>query len=349
MFPHIDHIHLPHRTPIQACRCSACGITKPVADFHSNGGTRRRSACKACEGDRAKVKRLKAASTRPPVVRLQPISRHPLYGIWSGMHGRCRDLSDPNYGGRGITVCERWSDFETFVADMGLRPSPAHSIDRADVNGPYSPANCQWATPAEQNMNKRNTLLLNFAGRELPLVQWSRIMDVSPALVAERKAAGWDDTKALTEHPGPAPGVKGQPIAHAGRRQHADEWAHELGMSRTGLRGRIAAGWPLERALSQPLGFENQPAARVRTGMTPDTQLTFDGRTQAAAGWVEEMRGPLRMTYAALRGRLELGWSVERALTTVVREHRPRKAKAVRQAPPEFVGPRRPRGRPRKS
>jgi hypothetical protein len=78
--------------------------------------------------------------------------------IWRGMIERCTNPNSKShkyYGGRGIRICERWGSFEHFIADMGLRPSPAHSIDRIDVNGNYEPANCRWATAFQQARNKR--------------------------------------------------------------------------------------------------------------------------------------------------------------------------------------------------
>ena len=84
--------------------------------------------------------------------------RTPEYICWCNLRQRCNNPNNPqyhDYGGRGITVCERWDSFELFLEDMGERPSPEHSIERIDNDSHYGPDNCCWATKSEQLSNRR--------------------------------------------------------------------------------------------------------------------------------------------------------------------------------------------------
>jgi len=82
----------------------------------------------------------------------------PEYKVWKSMRQRCNNPKSTDfalYGGRGIYVSDRWSDFANFISDMGPRPSDDYSIDRINVDGPYAPDNCRWATAREQRLNQR--------------------------------------------------------------------------------------------------------------------------------------------------------------------------------------------------
>lgn len=101
---------------------------------------------------------------RHPGKRTHGLYYHELYPIWRSMHQRCNDpnlKAHPDYGGRGIKVCDRWSGpdgFPNFLADMGERPKGL-TLERINNNGNYEPDNCRWATPTEQQRNRRNTRL----------------------------------------------------------------------------------------------------------------------------------------------------------------------------------------------
>lgn len=126
------------------------------------------------------------------------------YARWKSMMQRCHNPRAENfkyYGGKGVTVCERWHDFALFIADMGECSGRSMTLDRINPELGYQPGNCRWATQAEQNRNRPgHAVLLSHNG----------------------------DTKSLTE------------------------WAHKIGMTPNALRGRLALGWSVEKALTTP-------------------------------------------------------------------------------------------------
>jgi len=167
--------------------------------------------------DAAKERRSMATSDIPrrPIVA----QNYDTYRAWKSARNRCNNPTNPgypNYGGRGITFTSEWDSFERFLSDMGPRPSARHSLDRIDVNGPYAPGNCRWATPEEQANNKRNSALITFNGKTLSVRQWSRELGISSATLEWRLQNGWSAEKALTE------GVQPKGAAKAARTRCAN-------------------------------------------------------------------------------------------------------------------------------
>lgn len=125
------------------------------------------------------------------------------YGVWHSMKQRCLNSKNrqyPNYGGRGITICDRWlNSFENFLADMGKRTSDKHSIDRIDNNGNYEPSNCRWATASEQCMNRRTNVFVEVDNIKMILEDACKLFDINSNTVGYRLKIGMDIKTALTK------------------------------------------------------------------------------------------------------------------------------------------------------
>lgn len=127
--------------------------------------------------------------------------RNRTHRSWYAMWDRCTNPTHPawdHYGGRGITVCERWVSFDNFLADMGLRPL-GMSLDKIDNDRGYSPDNCRWATQREQNLNKTNGTRLTYNGETLSVTEWAERLGVRRHVIFSRLKIGWSVERALTE------------------------------------------------------------------------------------------------------------------------------------------------------
>ncbi len=117
-------------------------------------------------------------------------TRTPIYILWRNMKVRCFVTTNkdyPNYGGRGVTVCERWKDsFDDFYADVGDLPAPGYELDRINNDGNYEPGNVRWATRKEQLRNRRNTKFYEHEGVTKPIVQWAEEHGVEPNALTYR-------------------------------------------------------------------------------------------------------------------------------------------------------------------
>lgn len=124
---------------------------------------------------------------------------------WYHMVQRCLNPSDKRYaryGGRGITVSERWRDsFEAFLADMGPRPSASHSIDRIDNDRGYEPGNCRWATPQQQRQNRSDNHYIVAHGQRRTITEWAVLAGLATRSIRVRLQNGWTPERAVTEAP----------------------------------------------------------------------------------------------------------------------------------------------------
>lgn len=124
----------------------------------------------------------------------------PTFVAWSSMLARCtnRKAKDyPRYGGRGITICERWRSFENFLADMGERPE-GMTLDRERQDGNYEPGNCRWATPTQQARNRCTNVLVTHAGITATIAEWAERTGLERKTLQWRIRAGWNTARALS-------------------------------------------------------------------------------------------------------------------------------------------------------
>lgn len=189
---------MPRDISIPRKFCRKCSTTKLIADFFraSDKKSGHASNCKICCTKRNKESLKRNGSNW--------ISRKPEYKSWQHLKSRVlntRDPDYPNYGGRGITVCERWlgkGGFLNFLTDMGKRPDPKRrTVERINNNGNYEPGNCEWITNEAQARNRRSNVVVTYNNRSQILVDWVNELGLDYSRVQQRLLAGWPVERAF--------------------------------------------------------------------------------------------------------------------------------------------------------
>lgn len=162
------------------------------------------------------------------------------FRIWTNIQTRCynqKSISYPSYGGRGITMCDRWrGSFQAFLDDVGRRP-PGTSIDRQDNDGNYEPGNCKWATTEEQANNRRTNIRVTIGQETKTLSQWASQSGLPAPMVIKRHSVGYREGDLLQPH-------KKGPILVTinGLTRNLTEWAQIAGLRTNLLSQRFKRG-----------------------------------------------------------------------------------------------------------
>lgn len=170
------------------CRC-VCGQSVAVETSALRSG--KTQSCGCLQRERASL-----------ISKTHGMSSSPTWRSWRSMLARCTDVNHirfEDWGGRGIDVDPRWMSFESFLSDMGTRPSNNHTIERRENDKGYWPWNCRWATHKEQANNTRRSVFLEFNGECKTLTQWCEQLDLNYWAVRSRLVRfGWSVDRALT-------------------------------------------------------------------------------------------------------------------------------------------------------
>lgn len=165
------------------CKCD-CGGTKEIISASLRSGAT--TSC-GCYGNEVLSK------YRTKHGQCHRSGRVPEYQIWDAMIQRCTNPKQSqyhDYGGRGIKVCDKWMKFESFLEDMGYRPSKQYTLDRVDNDGDYELANCKWRTRHKQSRNRRSNVWIEYAGKKMILEDWTNELGTSSSQIRKSMRRG---------------------------------------------------------------------------------------------------------------------------------------------------------------
>lgn len=221
------------------CKCD-CGTERDVPGVTLRGDRTHSCGC-------LKTELTIARSTKHGHSSSTTIS--PTYHSWVGMTQRCSNPKHKDYdryGGRGITVCEKWRTFSGFLEDMGEKPEGS-SIERAENDLNYDKDNCKWATVSEQANNKSNNRVVEFDGESLTVAQWAIKTGINNNTILDRLNRGWDVKNVLTKEVNPH---NKKFLTIDGETKEIGEWIKNKGIKVSTYYYRIKKGMTPEEALS---------------------------------------------------------------------------------------------------
>jgi hypothetical protein len=169
------------------CRCQ-CGTVKDVVIYDLIRGASKSCGCLSVDFHTNRL-------------TTHNLYRSPEYNSWAAMKQRCLNHHADNfkfYGGRGVSVCDRWLSFENFYSDMGPKPSSEYTIERIDNLGNYEPSNCKWADKKEQGANKISCYYITYDGVTDTITGWSRRLGLCEGAISQRIRRGMNPVEALT-------------------------------------------------------------------------------------------------------------------------------------------------------
>lgn len=234
------------------CKCE-CGNTKTVEGHSLRRG--RATSC-GCYADECRARFVARVTKHGDTANG---TMHRLYRIYRCIKTRCYyagDINYKNYGGRGISVCNEWlasyDAFKFWALNNGYQDNL--SIDRINVNGNYEPANCRWATNAEQHNNTRVNHFITYKGKTQTLTQWSEEFGINEETAFSRLARGWSVEDTFCK---PIQGPHNKPdnvmVTYMGKTQDVAQWAAELHLRPGTIYYRLKIGWSIEDVLTRPV------------------------------------------------------------------------------------------------
>lgn len=227
------------------CECECGGIVNVLSSNLRTGHTKS-CGCLKYEGSNTK----------------HGMYNTPEHKAWTNMLNRCYNKNNihyDRYGGRGITVCDRWHKFDNFYHDMRDKPE-GMTLERIDNDKGYSPDNCRWASVKEQANNRKTNVYITYNGRTQTISEWESELGFKHGTLWMRvNKYGWSEKKAIET---PVGSFRREPVTVFGKTQSLTQHAKDHGLGLTTVQARVASGMSLEDALMIPLKI----VAGVRKG-----------------------------------------------------------------------------------